>query len=270
MARDIVEFAGELFERNERQGRKGRAFLDARHIFVEGVAIEVPGIAVRGEVFERLMRVAKPVQRLRQLFREACGLRCVRADHPVGTARVHFRGERLFLDLFGAETLIGGQAPARALVVDLAVPIIHRDFVEEVLVAEDRKGGAERLPEGRIGGGAPGDGSVAGFDPAKIQLAQGLADKGDRGRIIVFADEDGDPQIDKLDRLQDFENRGIEDLLDALAGADARVPLGGCFPRGHPAAHQLVVIAERLIESGGDVDGQRDRPPREINRVGRA
>jgi hypothetical protein len=52
----------------------------------------VPGVAVRSEVLERLVRVAKPMQRLRQRFREACGLRCVRADHPVGTARVHFRG----------------------------------------------------------------------------------------------------------------------------------------------------------------------------------
>jgi hypothetical protein len=57
-------------------------------------------------------------------------------------------------------------------------------------------------------------------------LAEGLADEGDCGRIVVFADEDGDAQIDKLDRRQDFENRGIEDLLDALAGADARVPRG--------------------------------------------
>jgi len=111
------------------------------------------------------------------------------------------------------------------------------------------------LFERSVGSGAPGNRRIAGFDPAKIELTQAFADDGDCGRIAPFADKDSDPQIDKVDRRQDIEDRGVEDPFNVPTGSNAGVSSNGGFPCRGPSADQPVMIAEWLIEDGGDIDG---------------
>ncbi|PNU06064.1 hypothetical protein A8V01_13455 [Novosphingobium guangzhouense] len=252
-AHDIVEFAGERHEGDQRKRRQRGAFLDTGEICARDLEIVVPGAGFRRELAEHLLRRTQFSQLATQGSRKPARRRRVRCDHPARAALVQLRREHVAVEILGVRAVTFDQAAAGRFVIDFPFPVVHGHLVEEILVAEDRQHAPKRLLERPVGGGAPGGGRIAGFDPSKVKLSHAVADDGDRGRPIRLAAQDGDAQIDDIDRVQDFTHGGIEHRLDVAAGFEPRTGSRILCPGRGAASDHPVMGRQRRVEDRRDI-----------------
>ena len=164
--------------------------------------------------------------------------------------------------------MISDQALAGSVVFGFAIPIVHRDLVEEEWVAVDGQYSAKVPFQRPISSGAPGNRRISGFDPAEIDLPQALTDNGNRGwTALLAALKDDDAQIDQINGIEDVEHGSVEDPLDMPTRGRTGERPHRFFERQSPPADQFVMGTQRLVEENGNVSREHDRRAGEVSRA---